>query len=895
MSPKLRQAIWLLVLFLLAWLPRTLALDAYVSPDERKWLARSANFAYALSHGDLAETFQREHPGVTVMWAGTLGLLAAYPSYAQDAPGYFTWDQEHFEAWLVEKTPYTPLDLLAAGRRWIALGVALALWLSIFPLRRLLGPNAADVVFLFLALDPFAVAMSRQLHPDGFVASFIFLSLVYFLAWLYAGGRRRDLLLSGVVMGLAWLTKTPAALLVPVGAILVAGQAWRVWRFRRQRSAPSDPYGDDPDTDAARRPQRATRPPKGKVDRHQDVAGSPPRQRQRPKILASPSQSSSAILVRLASSFVLWGIVATATFALLWPAMWVDAPGSLLRMSTEMEAYVEGHVNPNFFMGVPTGDPGLLFYPVALFFRTTPAVLIGVIAATLFYTQRQWAFAEIRTRRTLRALALFTIVFIVAMTVPAKKFDRYVLPAFLTLDVIAVVGWLTLVSLPWRLNAPAWQQQLRVLSPTAWLLGVTFLLHGLFTLLTYPYYLTYYNPLAGGSRTAPAVLFVGWGEGLDEAARWINEQQDAETLRVAAWYADGPFSYFSVSQAVPMGYSSPLSWLDTDYAVTYVNQWQRQIPSPEAVAWFESQTPAYAVQRNGLTLARVYDLRETLLPPFIDLNTAPAADFGEAIRLIGLDLPAARLAPGDEQQVTFYLQALASMTTNYNVLVRLVAPDGSELWRHEGWPWGAPTAEWPVRAVRPDGHTAAIPAGTPPGLYQLVLSFYDPATLEPLPAVDVRTGRALPASEQKVGLLQVGSLPQMPALDAVWQFGDVAQLTGAVLPTQARRGENVAVQVQWDALATPASDYTTFVHVVDRTGELVAQQDQLPLGGFAPTYTWQPEQRIVDRFGLALPDTLAPGQYTVLVGLYQGDARLPVTRNGEAVGDAAVLGSFLVE
>ena len=864
MSPKLRQAIWLLLLFLLAWAPRTLALEAYVSPDERKWLARSANFTYALHHRDFAETFQREHPGVTVMWAGMLGILGTYPSYAQDAPGYFTWEQENFEAWIEEKTPYTPLELLAAGRRWIALGVALALWLSIFPLRRLLGPNAAYVAFIFLALDPFGVALSRQLHPDGFVASFIFLALISFLAWLYAGGHRRDLALSGVVLGLAWLTKTPAALLVPVGGILVAGQAWRVWRARHQQSLPLDPYNSDPDQDAH-----------------------PHLQRSRP--------AARHILAQLAGSYVLWGVLATATFALLWPAMWVDPLGALLRMSSEMEAYVEGHVNPNFFLGTPTGDPGILFYPVALLFRITPAVLIGVGAAALFYRQRTWLFAEIRARRTLRALALFAAVFIVAMTLPAKKFDRYILPAFLALDVIAAMGWLALVQLPWQQNAPAWQQRLRAISPAAVLLSMAFLLHGIFTLITYPYYLTYYNPLAGGSHTAPALLFVGWGEGLDEAADWINRQQDAEKLRVAAWYADGPFSYFSKSQAVSMGYSSPLSWLDTDYAVTYVNQWQRQIPSPEAVRWFESQTPAYEVQRNGLTLARVYDLRETLLPPFIDLNTAPAADFGRAIRLIGVDLPAARLAPGSEQRVTFYLQALAPLRVNYNVLVRLVASDGRELWRNEGWPWGAPTAEWPVRAVRPDGHTPAIPASTEPGLYQLVLSFYDPATLEPLPAVDVRTGQALPAGEQKVGLVQVGPAPEMPALDAVWQFGDIAQLASALLPAQARRGEGIVVQVQWDALATPASDYTTFVHVINDKAELVAQQDQPPLGGFAPTHTWQPQQRIADSFRLALPDDLAPGRYTVLAGLYQGDARLPVTRNGAAAGDVAVLGSFEVK
>jgi hypothetical protein len=863
MKLRYRNAAWLLFLFLLAWAPRTLALDAYVSPDERKWLARSANFAYALSHGDFAQTFQREHPGVTVMWAGTLGLLGEYPTYPQAAPGYFTWEEEKLEAWLKANTEHTPLELLAAGRRWIAFGVALTLWLCIFPLHRLIGRNAAYLAFIFMALDPFSVALSRQLHPDGFVASFIFLSLLHFLAWLYAGLRWRDLAISGVVMGLAWLTKTPAALLVPIGGVLVAMQVWRAWR-RRHHTLPDDPYVDR--------------------DEATELGG-----RRRLSPLASR-------LSQLLTGYVLWGAIAVATFFLFWPAMWGDAFGSLARMATEMEAYVEGHVNPNFFWGQPTGDPGPLFYPVAIFFRITPGVLIGLVAAVVFYFRRDWTFADLRTRRTVRALAFFVVVFVVAMTVPAKKFDRYVLPIFLALDVLAALGWLSLSLRPWRPDAPAWLRRVRVISPTAALLTLAFVLHGLFTALTYPYYLTYYNPLAGGSRTAPAALFVGWGEGLDAAARWLNEQPGSENFRVAAWYADGPFSYFSDSQAVPMGYSSPLSWLDTDYAVTYINQWQRQLPSPAAVAWFEAQTPAYEVNKDGLTLARVYDLRDTLLPPFIDLNTAPAADFGDAIRLIGVDLPQMQMAPGEEQLVTFYLQALAPMPTNYNALVRLIAPDGAELWRADGWPWGAPTSAWPVREVRPDGHTLAIPADAAPGLYQLVLSFYDPATLNPLPATPVRGGDPLPAGEQKVALIQVSA----PAADAVAQpaspyvFGDVAQLSGATPPTSATPGAPVTLQLQWDVLATPAADYTLFVHVVDAAGALAAQQDQPPLGGFAPTHTWQPGQRIADTVALTLPPDLAPGRYTVRVGLYADDARLPVSQDGAAAGDFAVIGEIVV-
>jgi len=233
-SNPVRTALILLVLFLAAWVPRVVALDAFVTVDERKWLARSANFYYALRHGDFANTFQREHPGVTVMWAGTLGFLQKFPEYVQQAPGYFTWNDQMIEAWLKANTTHTPLELLAAGRWWIVLGVALSLAISFLPLRRLLGEPLAALAVLFIAWMPWAVALSRQLHPDGYVSSLHFLSLVFFLGWLYAGQRWRDLVVSGVAMGLAWLTKTPAAFLVPIGAVLIGVEIWRVRRGERK-------------------------------------------------------------------------------------------------------------------------------------------------------------------------------------------------------------------------------------------------------------------------------------------------------------------------------------------------------------------------------------------------------------------------------------------------------------------------------------------------------------------------------------------------------------------------------------------------------------------------------------------------------------------------------------
>ena len=85
---------------------------------------------------------------------------------------------------------------------------------------------------------------------------------------------------------------------------------------------------------------------------------------------------------------------------------------------------------------------------MATFFRITPGVLIGLIAAVVFYFRRDWTFAELRTRRTVRALTLFVVVFVVAMTVPAKKFDSALLWTFLPLYVLAALGWLSLSQLP---------------------------------------------------------------------------------------------------------------------------------------------------------------------------------------------------------------------------------------------------------------------------------------------------------------------------------------------------------------------------------------------------------------------------------------------------------------
>ena len=670
-NSRIGLAILFVVLFLAAWIPRTLELDRFVTADEHRWITRSANFAYALSHGDLLHTYQREHPAVTTTWLGALGVVTAMPDYVDKAPGYFDAMVEDWGQWVRANTDVEPIAMLAWGRVYTVLVVALILTLAFFPLRRLFGTPAAVLANLFVAWSPMAIAFSRQVQPDGLHSMFMYAALVFFLGWLYAGLRRRDLVASGVLMGLGWLTKTPVLFLAPIGGVLIAVEWWR----RRKREANGRLLG----------------PPLG----------------------------------QLFGGYVLWGVIASATFFLLWPALWIDPIGIFVKMYSEMTEYIGGHSNPNFFMGQITHDPGPLFYPIAYFFRTTPAALVGIVALLVALLRRQPPLETPASRRAAWGLLSFALLFTLFMTLPAKKFDRYLMPTFLVLDVAAGLGW-TAIGL-WAYRAAAARTQI-AWRPLAAGFGVVaaglVLLHGLLNVPHYPYYLTYYNPLAGGTRTAPSVMFVGWGEGLEEAGHWLDQQPDAEKKRAVGWYAMGPLSYFFHGESVGVISGSRMPWLDVDYVVTYINQVQRDIPTKEAVDFFARQTPVFTSTISGMEMAKVYDMRAIVATLFEDVAAPQAVPAG--IQWPPMTLTALRTLPsaavGSVLPVELAWEGPIDGTRRLSL--RLIAEDGT------------------LVAQVDDGLDALnsirmfVPPDALPGPYGLHLMVYDSDSLEPIPTAD---------------------------------------------------------------------------------------------------------------------------------------------------------------
>lgn len=563
-------------LILAIWLPRVLALDRLVTPDEKRWLVRSANFYEALVQGEWGRTYQTSHPGVTIMWAGTAGFMGRFPNYAQER-------SRQPEERLIEIEPFLrayghePLELLTASRFFMVLAITLVLAVAFWQAARLFGFWPALTGFLFIALDPFHVAHARLLHLDGMSSSLVLLALVALLNYLYRGSSRLDLAISGLAAGLAWLTKSPTLFLIPfVGLLLLLDLAVK-WR----------------------------------VDRRLNIG------------LFWPA----------AKDLALWGMAGLVAFVLFWPAMWVDPLMTVWKIVRITAEYSVPHELPLYFDGAVTeADPGVHFYPVTLLWRSTPFMLAGLGMAIFAFAGRRARFLAPEQRRALAALLLFAALFTLFMSIFAKKFDRYLLPVYGPLDLTAGLGWMAAIH--WwtaavhgwtagvhRFAGIDWRQRrwpvrlVKVIAPTALLMALAGQSGSV--IAAYPYYLSYYNPLMGGAAAASKVMMVGWGEGLDQAARYLNNRPGPELPRVMTGVWKGTFSYFYAgeirdSRFAP-GPETVQDWLNSDYCVVYVNQWQRgQLPK-ELLDHLAGLTPALVVRLEGIDYVYVYDIRN--LPP----------------------------------------------------------------------------------------------------------------------------------------------------------------------------------------------------------------------------------------------------------------------------------------
>jgi hypothetical protein len=89
----------------------------------------------------------------------------------------------------------------------------------------------------------------------------------------------------------------------------------------------------------------------------------------------------------------------------------------------------------------------------------------------------------------------------------------------------------------------------------------------------------------------------------------------------------------------------------------------------------------------------------------------------------------------------------------------------------------------------------------------------------------------------------------------------------------AHMGDRLPLVLYWLGRTPIADSYTVFVQLLDANGDIVAQQDNLPVQGLAPTNTWQSGVVIRDPYLLDLGTVKQPGSYDLAIGLYDEEGK----------------------
>jgi len=660
-------------------------------------------------------------------------------------------------------------ELLFASKWMVGLVTAIGIGLMYLLARRLVSDPAALLGAVLVTFDPFLLAHSRVLHLDALLTTFMALSVLALLIWNQTPAKKtvQWLILSGVFAGLAALTKATALFLIPFAGLVLFFAGGDEFAGRRVW---------------LRRVQQIL------------LAG------------------------------IVWSLGLVVTYVVLWPAMWVDPAGTLQQVLGRAFTYAETAHESNFFWGANRPDPGPAFYPVVLAYRLTPVTLIGLAAGVAAL----WSNWRHHRQDVLRWLLAFVILFTLFMTMGAKKGDRYILPVFPMIDLLVGIGLWQLAHSRWR-RADGSSATGPLPSAIGYWVALP-VVQALLVLPYHPYYLSYFNPLADWGQATGRTLEVGWGEGMEQAAAYLNTKAQGRPQVAAVWVVASFAPYYAGSIQHISGFDPAT----TDYVVLYVSQVQRHIFGEVIDRFWPSQVPEVVVRIHGLDYAWVY----------------PNLSYQAPLRYLS-----EKANPATDIVVTGTPSIFTRHYTGSTPLVIAESVDEAAVMRRLAEAVAGKHRAWYVRYHTPRAGPEDL-AG-----YALATHAYQLNQVD-LGDVDV-TAYLLP----DVPDFSATPIDPIPTVD----FGNQVALTGGgIIQRDAQWGRRVGVALKWQALAQPADDYTVFIQMMDDDGRLWGQADD-PLRNTAgqPTSGWSPGDRVTAHHAVTLQPGIPPGDYWLDVGLYR--------------------------
>jgi hypothetical protein len=388
----------------------------------------------------------------------------------------------------------------------------------------------------------------------------------------------------------------------------------------------------------------------------------------------------------------------------------------------------------------------------------------------------------------------------------------------------------------------------------------------------------------------------------EEAAAWIGEN----TEPTAMIGTSRKIGYLANRQAIPLEplvaegeagealqeqlAAQPLDYLVSSTAVPWqlLADWR----------WFQLNYRPLAELDDPYVSDAPYTIWAYQPPPEgLGFAHALNARVPNRLRILGYQVDQADSQAANEALITLYLEADAHTkepTTSFSVKTRLLSPLGGETLAE--WDTTLPTSvapeNWPPGEAIMEQITINVPPGLEPGAYPLNISLagLDSAEFWPI---------SLDNDIERLDRLPLGYLVLPTAVDeeaiAIREatFGDQVQLLGYTI-SEPRPGEALELTLFWrvsEPLGDEVPALNVFTHVLESSGQLVANHDGIPGNGRYPTPSWMPGMIIADAHTIELPADLPAGDYEVGVGLYDPESgeRLAVV-GGD--GEAYTEGSF---
>jgi hypothetical protein len=494
---RIKEVVLVVFLIAIVGIPRLVGLGKFITVDEPFWIRQGANFYYALGQREFKNTLYEYHPAVTTMWVVAGGMLAYFPEYRTLQQGYLKPGK--FNSFLPEQGK-DPLQLLVASRTVQAV-VDIVLFLIVYFLLRLLfDGRSAFFTTIFISLSPFFLGHSRVLNHEGMLGLFLLVSLLSMLVFLYVDRKLFFLLLSSFAGALAQLTKSSAIVLFPVIVLALLIHA-----------------------------------------------------------IGLKDRKFSQGLIGAIKIFGIWFVVLVIGYFLFWPGMWVapremlyDVYGNALSYSFQgARLSVRSELNPSRFS---FGDisTSLQIYLSDLTWRSTPVSWLGFICGIWFAaTHKTNEIGKIYRLTILYSVVFMASVMLMLSALRAPITPHYILTNFVFMDLVAGLSLVRAVDfLAGRL--PKLAMQWAVVSA----LGVIVLVQLISAIGSYPYYISYYNPVMNFLHPLdnPDINGFGYGVGLDQAAAYLSQKPGASEMTVLSIHGYGCFSYYFPGKTITINW-----------------------------------------------------------------------------------------------------------------------------------------------------------------------------------------------------------------------------------------------------------------------------------------------------------------------------------------------------